>query len=183
MFNVTFIDNDSARRVPLAILADLAVAGANDSDCDSDAVDAVDAFDAASRDADADEHQVMWAAYRALCESRGLCAIGSYEVTWELYCLGALESAVGWFHLGGYFAPFAWPEHGVALMLSTPLSSCEDDSAEVTAETALHEEARDAAFQAEGWTVVRVDPRSRRLDDQLERVAALVAAQKSEPAS
>ena len=68
-------------------------------------------------------------------------------------------------------------------MLSIPLSSFEEDCAEALLEMALHEEARDAAFQEQGWTVVRVDPRSRRLDDQLERVAALVAAQTPDSAS
>ena len=175
MFNVTIIGSEPACREPLSILAGVAAEAARNSDSD--------AGDAAPREADVDEDHVMGAAYRALCESRGLRAVGSYELTWALYCLGALESAVGWFNLGGYFASFAWPERGVALMLSIPLSSFEEDCAEALLEMALHEEARDAAFQEQGWTVVRVDPRSRRLDDQLERVAALVAAQTPDSAS
>lgn len=175
MFNTRFIGDASAGREPLSILASMAVECVRDS--------GVGADDAASRDVTADEQRVMWTAYRALCESRGLRAVGSYEVTWTLYCLGALESAVGWFGMGDYVAAYAWPEHRVALMLSIPLASFEDDSAEALLEMAVYEEARDAAFQEEGWLVVRVDPRSRRLDDQMERVAALVAAQKSDSAS
>ena len=159
----------------MSILASMAVECVRDP--------SVGADDAAPRDVATDEHRVMWTAYKALCESRGLHAVGSYEMTWTLYCLGALEGAVGWFIFGEHFAPYAWPEQRVALMLITPLSSFEEDSAEALLEMAIHEEARDAAFQNEGWTVVRVDPRSRRLHDQLEHVAALVAAQNSDPAS
>jgi hypothetical protein len=177
MFNVSLVDADLAGREPLAILAELAVKEANDS--------AHDETGSAPRDVDGrcDEYRVMFTAYRALCESHGLRAIGSYELTWVLYCLGALESAVGWFYLEDFLAPYAWPDHGVALMLSIPLSSFEEDSAEDLLAMALHEEDRDAAFQNQGWTVVRIDPRSRRLDEQLEHVAALVAAQDPESAS
>lgn len=175
MFNVTIVGNEPACPDPLAILAGVAAEDANDPERSES--------DGAQREPDVDEYHVMWAAYRALCESRGLRAIGSYEVTWVLYCLGALDSAVGWFHLGGYFAPYAWPERRVALMLSIPLSSFQEDSPEALLEMAIHEEARDAVFQEEGWLVVRIDPCSRRLDDQLEVLAALVAAQTPNPAS
>lgn len=176
MFNMNFVDDQSASREPLAILADLAIEAVS--------VSSSDVSDAVPRDTDGDEYHVMWAAFRALCESRGLRAVGSYEVTWALYGLGALDSAVGWFCLGDYFAAYAWPHHRVALMLSIPLSSfAEEDSAEEILEMAYHEEARDAAFQQEGWTVVRIDPRSRRLDEQLARVADFVAAQSPDTAS
>ena len=176
MFNTKFIGDESAGREPLSILASMAVECVRDY--------GVAANDAASRDVTADEHRVMWTAYRALCESRGLRAVGSYELTWALYCLGVLESAVGWFCMGDDVAAYAWPEHRVALMLSIPLSSfAEEDSAEEILEMAYHEEARDAAFQQVGWTVVRIDPRSRRLDEQLARVADFVAAQSPDTAS
>lgn len=169
MLNMKFVDDESAGREPLAVLAELAAKAANGRGSD--------ASDTVPRDADTDEDIVMQTAFQALCDSRGLRAVGSYELTWALYSLGALDSAVGWFRLeGGYFAPYAWPKQRVALMLSYPLASVDDEPVEQVAETTFHDDARDAAFQDEGWLVVRVDPRSRRLDDQLERVAALVTA-------
>lgn len=175
MLNMKFFDGKSAGREPLVTLADL----------DVEAVDisTSDVSDAVSRDADADEYHAKWATFKSLCESRGLRAVGSYELTWALYCLGVLDSAVGWFHMGGYFAPYAWPARQVALMLSSPLVSSEEDPAEVIAETALHEEARDAAFQEEGWLVVRINPRSRRLNDQLKGFVGLVGPKSPDPAS
>lgn len=121
--------------------------------------------------ADADPHTTEEAAketmWRALCASAGLPASGSDRVMWRLHTLGALESATIWHHERGFFAPFAWPEEHVALMLANPLSEWDRLPAEDIADNAFFDSARNAVFQQSGWIVLQVDPTCSTLDEQL----------------
>ncbi len=120
------------------------------------------------------EEAAKEALWRALCTGAGLPASASDRVMWRLYTLGALDSAVIWLYEQGFFAPFAWPEEGVVLLLSSPLSEWSEMSAEEIADNAFFDAARHAAFQESGWTVVEVYPASSTLDEQLVRIVELV---------
>lgn len=133
-----------------------------------------------SRDvpADVDPHKTEEAAkdtlWRALCSSAGLPSSGSDRVMWRLYTLGALETAVIWLYEGGFFAPFAWPEKRVVLLLAGSLAEWDEMSAEEIADNSFFDAARHAAFQQSGWIVLQVDPTSSTLDEELGHIVDLI---------
>lgn len=123
-----------------------------------------------------DEAVIMDLAWAALCKSRGVPESENDQISWVLYCRGALEGAVFDYELQGFSASYAWPEQQFALMLTTTLSDSEQFAAEELAECAYVE----AVFQQNGWIVVRIDPDSPTVEDQLERIATVVRALKDD---
>lgn len=167
MINQEFIDDESVYRDPMEVLAELAAAASDRS--------APKEGELPGRDADVDEGRLNEMYLRALRESRGIPESGSDRVAWSLYCRGILDGAVIWQYNKGYCAPFAWPDLGIALMLRTPLMQFGELSYEELLDLANFDETRDVAFERDGWLVVKVDPDSPALDDQLDHLAVLVA--------
>ncbi len=170
MINTPISDFEGALRDPFEVLAEMAAeVSAASSSGGEQADDAPDATDPRTTEEAAKE--TLW---RALCTSAGLPASASDRVMWRLYTLGALESAVIWLYEEGFFAPFAWPEEGAVLLLSSSLSEWSEMSAEEIADNAFFDAARHAAFQESGWTVFQVDPTSSTLDEQLGHIVELL---------
>ena len=170
MINATISDCGGDLRDPFEVLAEMAT--------EMSVAPSIDAERAGDAPADVDPHKTEEAAkdtlWRALCTSAGLPTSGSDRVMWRLYTLGALETAVIWLCEKGYFAPFAWPDASVALMLTNPLSEWNEMSAEEIANNTFFESARTSVFQDSGWTVLQVDPSSSTLDEQLARIVDLI---------
>ena len=170
MINATISDCGGDLRDPFEVLAEMAtkmrIAPNGDAEHAGDAPADID-----PHETEAAAKETLW---RALCISAGLPTSGSDRVMWRLYTLGALETAVIWLYEKGYFAPFAWPQESVALMLTNPLSEWNEMSAEEIANNTFFESARTSAFQESGWIIVQVDPNSSTLDEQLARIVDLV---------
>lgn len=127
-------------------------------------------------DPEVDEAVIMGLVWSALCKSRGVPESENDEISWSLYCWGALEGVVFDYELEGYSASYAWPEQRLAVILRTELSDYEQLPAEYTD----FEAAREAVFQQDGWIVVRIDPDSPAIEEQLERIATVVRALKDD---
>ena len=127
-----------------------------------------------------DEAIIMDLAWAALCKSRGVSRSENDEIAWSLYCRGALEGAVVDYELEGYAASYAWPEQRLAVILSVDLPDYEQLPAEELAECTDFEASREAVFQQDGWLLLRIDPDSPAIKDQLERLATVVRALKDD---
>lgn len=131
-------------------------------------------------DPEPDEEMIMGLAWGALCRSRGVPESESDQISWSLYCLGALDGAIFDYKLEDSSASYAWPEQRLAVMLTTALSDREQLTTEELAQYTYFEAAREAVFQQNGWIVLRIDPDSPAIEDRLERIATLVRALKAE---
>ena len=92
---------------------------------------------------------------------------GAQRIALTLYSTGMLAGAEVW-HDDGHIAPFTWPTKKIALVLHRPIGSPYGAD-----EDAYFDDARDTALQDQGWLVLRIDPDSPVLDEQLARIALL----------
>ena len=175
MPNIAFRDNKNNHRDPATVLAGMAAEHAADMMEHS----TLERGQGGARltDPALDEAIIIDLARRALCMSKGIPESASDQIAWFFYLRGALGSAVIDYEVDGFPASYAWPEQRIALMtLDTTVSNCKRYSAEELAECTYYEVWRDAVFLENGWTVVKVDPDSHRLDEQLGQIAALLRA-------
>lgn len=106
---------------------------------------------------------------RNLLQTHGL-RIGSdleNKVTWRLHLYGVLDQCQH--QVGPYRLDYAWPQKLIALEADGPFHWHPD--------TAVKDVARDCFLRANGWLVFRVDDRNNNLDEQLDRVIAVIDPQ------
>lgn len=120
---------------------------------------------------------------RALCEAAGIrvWTVPPPKLIWRLHCLDALQEATISYFEGDFCADIAWPEKRIALVADFAIG--DSDLPELDIAYVKHWQARDRYFDRNGWLVLRVDPDSPTLDDQLARVAAFVRAIQSDRVS
>jgi hypothetical protein len=173
--NIAFHDNKNNQGDPATVLAGMAAQHA--AEMMEHSILERGPGGALLTDPELDEAIITELAWGALCRSKGIPESYSDQIAWFLYKRGALESGVIEYELHGRVASYAWPEQRVALMtLETTVSNCKRYSAEELAECTYYEVWRDAVFLENGWTMVKVDPDSHRLDEQLGQIAALLRA-------
>jgi hypothetical protein len=115
-------------------------------------------------------------AWAALCKSRGVPESETDQISWSLYCRGALEGAVFDYELQDFSAAYAWPEQQIAMIFPTNLLHFGELTYEEFAAYMYREAERKAELLENGWIVVRIDPDSPTIEDQLERIAKFVLA-------
>jgi hypothetical protein len=122
---------------------------------------AVEAFtNLASSSKEAAGEAVLNAAYGTLCIDAGLSPGSSPRVALKLHQSGLLEKA----SIDHRLMDFAWPEKRVGLRVTTWPRSRTEDSVVPKFVYA------DAYLRGQGWLIFQVDPASRTLDEQLDRV-------------
>jgi very-short-patch-repair endonuclease len=106
---------------------------------------------------------------RNLLQKHGLRTGSDLEnkVTWRLHSCGVLDQCQH--RVGPYRLDYAWPQKLIALEADGPYHWHPD--------RAVKDVARDCFLRANGWLVFRVDDRNDNLEEQLDRVIAIIDPQ------
>ena len=112
--------------------------------------------------------------WKALADAVSMLEPGTDKVALILYSVGLLEGAEVWHRDNGLVAPFTWPTKQIALLVHHPAITRDERLSLDANGDAFYTDACDKALQDEGWLVLRVDPGSPALDEQLARIALLI---------
>lgn len=112
--------------------------------------------------------------WKALAKAVSMLESGTDRVALILYSLGLLEGAEVWHREGGLVAPFTWPTERIALLVHHPATTHEERLSLAAEGDAFYIDACHKALQDEGWLVLRIDPDSPAVDEQLAHIALLV---------
>jgi hypothetical protein len=112
--------------------------------------------------------------WKTLGDAMSMLEPGTDRVALILYSVGLLEGAEVWHRDNGLAAPFTWPTKQIALLVHHPATTPEERLSLAAEEDAFYIDACHKALQDEGWLVLRIDPDSPTVDEQLAQIALLV---------
>ena len=116
--------------------------------------------------------------WQALADAVSMRESGTDRVAMILYSVGLLEGAEVWHRDNGLVAPFTWPTKQIAVLVHHPATTHDERLSLVAQEDASYIDACGNALQDEGWLVLRVDPESPALGEQLARIGQLIRCTK-----